>query len=133
LGKFLFKKFITFIIKSVFTYRNDMIQNKFCQDCHLQHDCRQVYRRLGQAACPSVISPVIRAFLLPLLIFIASLAILEKLFTAAGPEIQQFFRLGNPAKVQGLQTAACFLIALSITIVCMFVARIITKKLHKEL
>lgn len=110
-----------------------MIQNKFCQDCHLQHNCRQIYKRLSHAECPSVVSPVIRAFLLPLLIFIASLAILEKLLIAAGPENQQFFRLGDPAKAQEFQTAACFLTALLITTVCMIFARVITKKLHKEL
>ena len=110
-----------------------MIQNKFCQDCHQQHDCWQVYRRLGQTSCPSVISPVIKAFLLPLLIFIASLAILEKLFTAASAEILQFFRLSNSVKMQSLQTAVCFLMALLITVVCILMTKAITKRLHKEL
>jgi uncharacterized protein involved in cysteine biosynthesis len=109
-----------------------MIQNEFCQDCHQQHDCRQVYRQLGHAACPSIINPVIRAFLMPLLIFIASLAILEKLFTAAGAEIQQLFQLSSPAKMQGLQTVVCFLMALLITTVCIFVTRVITKRRRKE-
>jgi len=50
-----------------------------CQECSQKDSCRQVFAKLGNAEGPSVALKSILAFLLPLVIFIAALAIFEKI------------------------------------------------------
>lgn len=133
LGKFLFEKLISFIIKCVFAYGSYMIQKEFCQDCQQQHDCREVYRRLGHATCPSIFNKVIVAFLLPLIVFIVSLAVLNKIFAATGQNLLSPSGDGIPANGGQLQTAVSFFAAILITALCVLITRIINKKLHKVL
>lgn len=108
-----------------------MIQQEFCKDCQQQHDCREVYRRLGHATCPSIFRKVIVAFLLPLIIFIVSLAVLEKIFAATGQNVLSSSQDGGPASARELQTAVSFFAALLITALCVLITRIINKRLHK--
>ena len=95
-----------------------MIQKEFCQDCHQKHNCQEVYRQLSHATCPSITRKVIGAFLLPMVIFIVSLAFFYKIFAATA---------------QQLHTIVSFLMALLITSLCLFVTRVITRRFHKEL
>ena len=58
-----------------------MAQQKFCQSCNQKHKCQEVYRQLSEAKCPSVVFKVVVAFLLPIVVFIAALAIFEKILS----------------------------------------------------
>jgi len=58
-----------------------MSQQKLCQECNQRHQCQEVYRQLGKAQGPSVVFKVIVAFLLPLVVFIAALAIFEEILS----------------------------------------------------
>jgi len=103
-----------------------MIQKEFCQDCRQKHNCREVFRQSGHITGPPITRKVIVAFLLPLLIFIVSLAIFDKFLSAASVEL-----VPPLAKMQGLQTIISFLMALLITSVFVFMTRVITRRLHR--
>ena len=51
--------------------------HEFCKGCIQRHDCKKIYEQLGKAEGPSVAWKVTAAFLLPILIFIASLAFFD--------------------------------------------------------
>ncbi len=106
-----------------------MVQQEFCHNCRQKHDCREVYRRLDNSTCPSVVTKTIVAFLLPLVVFIVSLFVFDKIFSAAGGNLL-FSQNGDPVNAQKLQTAVGFLVALLVTSVCVFVTRAINKKLN---
>jgi len=55
-----------------------MTSGKFCQDCIQKHDCKRIYEQLGDSQGPSVALKAILAFLLPLMVFIVSLAVFER-------------------------------------------------------
>lgn len=55
-----------------------MSEKDICRRCPQQDKCRDVYDRMGNFSGQSVFFGVIQAFLLPLVIFVASLAIFEK-------------------------------------------------------
>ena len=61
-----------------------MTEEKFCQDCDQRQNCREVYQKLGKTKGPSVVFNALAAFLLPILVFIASLAAFEAIFGKAG-------------------------------------------------
>ncbi len=107
-----------------------MVQQEFCQNCRQKHDCQEVYRRLGNAAGPSILLKTIVAFLLPLIVFIISLAVFDKIFAAAGGSILSFSQDDNPANAHKMQTVISFLMALLITSVCVFITRVINKKIN---
>ena len=96
-----------------------MDQQKFCQDCHQKHDCQEVYRRLGGSECPPVFLKVIVAFLLPMLIFIVSLAIFDRILAGSGGSFLY--------SSQSLQTVVIFLMALVTTVVCMLIMKLLEK------
>jgi superfamily II RNA helicase len=52
-----------------------------CQNCGQRQSCKETYKQLGQSKEPNVLSKVIQAFLLPLILFIFSLAAAERLLT----------------------------------------------------
>lgn len=79
-----------------------MAQQKFCQECNQRHNCREVYRQLGKAEGSSVAFKVVVAFLLPLVVFIAALAVSEKILAG----------IINSKKAQ---TVLSFLLALAVT------------------
>jgi len=56
-----------------------MTSDKSCQNCAGKHDCKSIYHRLGNSKCPPVALKAFVAFLLPIAIFVASLALLQKL------------------------------------------------------
>lgn len=58
-----------------------MVQQKFCDGCNQEHNCQKVYEKLGNAAGPSVALKAVVAFLLPMVVFIVSLAIFEKILS----------------------------------------------------
>jgi hypothetical protein len=107
-----------------------MVQQENCQNCHQKHDCQEVYRRLGNSTCPSVVIKTIVAFLLPLVVFIVSLVVFNRIYSTNGGSGPLFSQDGNPVDAPKLQIAVGFLAALLVTCVCVFVTRIINKKCH---
>jgi uncharacterized membrane protein len=89
-----------------------MVSQSFCRDCIQKHDCRSVYEQLGNASGDSVVLKVILAFLLPMVVFIISLAVSERVFAGV-------------TNVEKLQTIFSFLSALLATFICIFIIRII--------
>jgi positive regulator of sigma E activity len=57
-----------------------MVKENICQECSQKDSCRQTFEKLGRTEGPSVTIKSILAFLLPLVIFIVSLAVFEKVF-----------------------------------------------------
>jgi len=88
-----------------------MTEEKFCQDCDQRQNCREVYQKLGKTKGPSVVFNALAAFLLPILVFIASLAAFEAIFGKAG---------------------LSFLFALSVTFICILMMKAIKSKISKN-
>ena len=61
-----------------------MVQKDFCQSCGRRHSCRDIYGKLGNAEGPSVALKVILAFLIPVLVFIVTLAAFEWMLRSLG-------------------------------------------------
>ena len=93
-----------------------MASQRFCQDCIQKHDCRSVYEQLGNDSGASVTLKVILAFLLPLIVFIVSLAISERI-------------LARAIDIEEVQIALSLLLALLATFVCVLITRVISKQL----
>ena len=91
-----------------------MASQRFCQDCIQKHDCRRVYEQLGGASGPSVALKAVLAFLLPLVVFIVSLAVFERVLAGA-------------INTEQMQTALSFLLALLATFICILITRVINK------
>lgn len=92
-----------------------MDNQKFCQGCEQQHSCRQIYRQLGNTKGSSVVFKVMAAFLLPLTVFIATLAVSEAIL----------------AKLQ-MQTAISFLPALLAAFICILITKAVNKRFSKN-
>lgn len=93
-----------------------MESQRFCQDCIQKHDCKRIYEQLGDSPGESVTFKVILAFLLPLIIFIVSLIVSDRLFAGA-------------IKTEGLQMALSLLLALLMTFVYVLITRVMSKQL----
>jgi len=61
-----------------------MTNEQFCQSCGHLHDCQKVYQQLGHCKGPPVVRKVIIAFLLPIGVFIACLAVSGRVFACVG-------------------------------------------------
>jgi len=94
-----------------------MDEQKFCQECNQKHDCREVYRQLGNNKSPSVAFKVVIAFLLPLVVFITALAASEKILSVI-------------INSKEAQTVLSLLLALAVTFVCIFVLKAINRQLR---
>lgn len=92
-----------------------MVSQRFCQDCIQKHDCQRIYEQLGNATCPSVALKAVLAFLLPVMVFIVSLAVFEKMLLGA-------------INTEQMQTVVSFLLALLVTFVCVLITRVINKQ-----
>ena len=92
-----------------------MLKQKFCQHSKQSHDCQQLYQQLCETKGPSVVFKVVVAFLLPLMVFIVTLAVFEVIL----------------AKLH-LQTALSFLLALSAALVCILITKAINTQLSKN-
>jgi len=91
-----------------------MASQRFCQDCIQKHDCKRIYEQLGDSPGPSVALKVILAFLLPLMVFIVSLAVFERVLAGA-------------IDTGRMQTILSFVLALLTTFVCVLITRVISK------
>jgi len=96
-----------------------MVQQEFCQICKQKSDCRKVYRTLGNAESPSVTIKVMLAFLLPLLVFIVSLGISEKM-------------LARALHTGYILTVLSILLALFVTFACILLTLMIRRRCHQD-
>jgi hypothetical protein len=103
----------------VYFIREIMAELKPCQGCSQKHECQEIYRQLGKARGPSVAFKVMVAFLLPLLIFIASLAVFGGI-------------LAKVTEVKVLRAILDLLLALSVTFAAILVIKLINKHLNKN-
>ena len=96
-----------------------MFQQKFCQECNQNRNCKEIYQQLGNTKNPSVVFKVVVAFLLPMVVFIAALAIFKAI-------------LAGTIDSKEAQTALSFLLALSMAFAVVLVIKAINKKLSKN-
>jgi len=87
-----------------------MVQQESCQGCHQKDDCQKMYEQLTNAKGPSVAVKVVLAFLLPLVVFVVSLAVFEKVFAGSFDREQS-------------RAAVTFLLALATTFACIFIVK----------
>ena len=91
-----------------------------CAGCSERDHCTEVYKKLGQSKSESVLLKVIIAFLLPMIVFILSLVIFDKIFDA--------FLSGD-----GLKSWVTFLSSLVVTGIYVMVVKLAGGKLFGEL
>lgn len=96
-----------------------MVQQESCQGCHQKDDCQKIYGQLTNAKGPSVTVKVVLAFLLPLVVFIVSLAAFEKILAGS-------FDAGQ------LRAAVTFLLALLTTLICIFIVKFANRHFSKN-
>lgn len=96
-----------------------MAELKSCQECDQKHKCQEIYQQLGKAQGPSVVFKAVVAFLLPILIFIASLASFEGI-------------LVRTTDIKELRIVLDFLLALSVTLAMVLIIKVINKHLSKN-
>ncbi|MBN1788530.1 MAG: hypothetical protein JW806_09090 [Sedimentisphaerales bacterium] len=75
-----------------------------CDSCGQKDSCQEVYQRLGNSKSPPVTLKVIQAFLLPLVLFIITLAVAERLLAErqVGPLGKNLLALAAAAAVISL-------------------------------
>ena len=95
-----------------------MNENEFCGNCNQKHNCGSIYHQLGNIKGPSMVVKVVIAFLLPLVVFIFSLAVFQEIFT-------------KTISSQLVQTALSMMSALLVTFSCILIVRVINKRLGK--
>ena len=93
-----------------------MASQRFCQDCNQKHDCQRIYEQLGDTPGESVTLKVILAFLLPLIVFIVSLAVSERV-------------LARAIKTEDVQMVISFVLAILVTFICVFATRALIRRL----
>ena len=93
-----------------------MASQRFCQNCIQKHDCQRVYEQLGNTSGPSVALKAVLAFLLPLIVFIVSLAVFERVIAGT---------INNGR----LQITLSLLLARLATFICILITRVINRKL----
>jgi len=86
-----------------------------CQGCSHKHNCQETYQKLANFKGFSVVLKVIVAFLLPIMVFIASLAAFERILAEAIYNRQ-------------LQTILSFLLALPVTFAVILFIKVINGK-----
>ncbi|MGD9110654.1 MAG: hypothetical protein PVG93_06900 [Phycisphaerales bacterium] len=94
-----------------------MSEKDICRQCSQQSQCRDAYDRMGRFRGPSVFFKVILAFLLPLVIFIVSLASLEQL-------------LADVLAVKGLRILASFVGAGCLTVIYALIAAALSRRVR---
>lgn len=58
-----------------------MINRDYCSGCAHEHDCKTIYKAIGESKGPSVTGKVLLAFVVPIFVFITILAIAEAVFS----------------------------------------------------
>ncbi|MHC4425402.1 MAG: hypothetical protein ACYSYV_04810 [Planctomycetota bacterium] len=96
-----------------------MSQQELCRECNERHNCQEVYQQLGNTKGPSVVTKVVFAFLAPLVVFIASLAVFERM-------------LAGVIEAEQGQIALSFLLALLATFACILIIRAANRPFRQD-
>ena len=91
---------------------------ELCQKCGQRQDCGKVYEQLGTSEHRSVVKEVVLAFLLPLAVFIISLAVFERAFSGL-------------AHAGQLQSALSFVSALFLTLISIVLTKLVKRRLRE--
>ena len=91
-----------------------------CDKCGHKASCLEVFRRLGNIKGKSVVRSVLAAFVLPLVVFIAALAVAQQL-------------LARYIDSAGLRTVVALLAAIVVAAACVIIVRMIGKWLGRKL
>jgi len=78
-----------------------------------------VYKRLGRIEGPSIVKEVVLAFLLPLVVFVASLAVFERMFSEAISAGQA-------------RSALSFASAVLLTFVCILLTKAVNRQFGQD-
>ena len=90
-----------------------------CNTCPQRHSCGDIYRQIGQTKGPSVIIKVFVAFVIPVLVFISALFISDIL-------------LGRVPHKGAEKELLSVLIALAVSIICVWVIKLLTRRYVDE-
>jgi len=96
-----------------------MAQPDLCQQCNQRQDCGKAYEQLGKIEGPSIVKRVVLAFVLPLAVFIGSLAVLDRIFSGVVSGGQ-------------LRSVLSFASALLLTFGCILLTKVISGKLGRD-
>lgn len=96
-----------------------MTEDEFCSNCAQKTGCKTVYQQLGQDKGPSVVAKVIKAFLLPIAVFISGLVLFDKL-------------LSNVIQGQRIRTAVVFLLSAGVSFIFILIVKAIEGFLLKS-
>ncbi|HUW19263.1 MAG TPA: hypothetical protein VMW16_08180 [Sedimentisphaerales bacterium] len=96
-----------------------MDREDFCQSCGQKSRCQEVYQRLGKAERPPIALDAVLALLLPIIVFICSLAVCQK-------------ALAGVIHAKQLQTALGVLTALSVTFIWVLITKAIDKQRRRH-
>ncbi len=96
-----------------------MAEEEFCSNCAQKTDCKTVYQQLGHNKAPSVVAKVVKAFLLPIAVFITGLVLFDKL-------------LADVIQGQMLRTAVVFLLGAGVSFIFVLIVKAIEVFLLKS-
>ncbi|MDD5328152.1 MAG: hypothetical protein PHY02_10130 [Phycisphaerae bacterium] len=96
-----------------------MAELKSCPGCNQKNKCQETYQQLGKVNGQSIALDSAVAFLLPLLFFVVSLGIFDRI-------------LAGTIELKDLRIAISFLLALSVTFAVMLTIKLISKQLGKN-
>ena len=93
-----------------------MAHEDSCYRCSQNHDCNAVYQKIGNSKGPNVVSNVLVAFMLPITVFIATLAVFDHV-------------LARVIAGRNLRIAAAFLLAAAASIICILIVKALNIRL----
>ncbi len=91
-----------------------MAHEDFCSGCAQSHDCKDVYEQMGKSQSPNIARTAITAFLLPIAVFIAALALSDHVLKQAVTGKNLRFIVGFA--LAGCASFACILIVKAINV-----------------
>ena len=100
-----------------------MNKDNICKGCHLKDNCNEANQQADGENCSHFILKIIAAFILPMIVFITSLAVFEKYLA-----IENFWNHSEK-----LQTLISFLMAFLTTVVFMLIVKLINRLLRNFL
>jgi len=99
----------------LFVVAEKMDDERLCHDCRHRQTCQQIYAKLGRDGVPSVLRKVLLGLLLPLVIFVVSVASISRLFSALELAV-------------AAQAICSFVTAVAATICFVLVLRVLEKR-----
>ena len=96
-----------------------MTDQEYCQKCGRRHNCQEIYGKLGRSDGSSVTLSVVIAFLAPIVVFIASLVVVERV-------------VGGITEIVELRTAVGLFAAAAASFCWVLAARAINRQLNSN-